>query len=373
MNKKICFVTTGDIKLIATAKRALGMADPLTALGWDVSILMEDTEENRHRVSMECSKDIDVRFFTQRSAREEIRAKNALVREIDPDFLYYCALTMRNCVGVRHRSKKLVEHSELPSMNYDVKGLKRLRILALEYFSIFFADALIQASKFLQNTFDQRARRILHPKPLSLYLPYAYAEGVTQVKVIDRAAGKAAQFEGRKVFAFLGSITRNYGTFTIIEAIERIKERHPEVLMLFMGKGVDYEAACSYIEEHHLSDHIKMLGYVDEEDISFYFSLADYFISPMNDTAQDWARCPSKLYMYLPYNKPIITCKIGEPYETLRDKGIYYAPSSVEGLAREMEQLLASGRTELGIDASLHSWSQRSKEFNDWMEKNFQL
>lgn len=49
---KICSITTGDIKNIATAKRALGLANPLVDLGWDVSILMEDTEENRHRVSM---------------------------------------------------------------------------------------------------------------------------------------------------------------------------------------------------------------------------------------------------------------------------------------------------------------------------------
>ena len=45
-------MATGDIKNIATAKRASGLANPLVDLGWDVSILMEDTEENRHRVSM---------------------------------------------------------------------------------------------------------------------------------------------------------------------------------------------------------------------------------------------------------------------------------------------------------------------------------
>ncbi len=38
--KSICFVTTGDIKNIATAKRALGLANPLSKLGWSVSILM---------------------------------------------------------------------------------------------------------------------------------------------------------------------------------------------------------------------------------------------------------------------------------------------------------------------------------------------
>ena len=36
---KICFITTGDIKNIATAKRALGLANPLADLGWEVSII----------------------------------------------------------------------------------------------------------------------------------------------------------------------------------------------------------------------------------------------------------------------------------------------------------------------------------------------
>ena len=43
-----------------------------------------------------------------------------------------------------------------------------------------------------------------------------------------------------------------------------------------------------------------MPGFVDEEDISQYFSVASAFISPMNDTTQDWVRCPSKMYLYLP-------------------------------------------------------------------------
>lgn len=50
--KSICFITTGDIKNIATSKRALGLANPLVDLGYDVSILMEDTTENRKRVSL---------------------------------------------------------------------------------------------------------------------------------------------------------------------------------------------------------------------------------------------------------------------------------------------------------------------------------
>lgn len=49
---KICFITTGDIKNIATAKRALGLANPLADLGWEVSIIMENCEE---KLRKECN------------------------------------------------------------------------------------------------------------------------------------------------------------------------------------------------------------------------------------------------------------------------------------------------------------------------------
>ena len=61
---KICFVTTGDMKNNASSKRALGLAKYLVDIGWRVSILMEDTIENRHHVQMECSNDINVYFFS---------------------------------------------------------------------------------------------------------------------------------------------------------------------------------------------------------------------------------------------------------------------------------------------------------------------
>ncbi len=97
--KKICFVTTGDIKDIATAKRALGLANPLSKLGWKVSILMEDCEENRHRVELECDNSIDVRYFKRGGLRSEQSSKNRFIKEINPDYLYICAFVPRNIVG----------------------------------------------------------------------------------------------------------------------------------------------------------------------------------------------------------------------------------------------------------------------------------
>lgn len=371
MNKKICFVTTGDIKSIATAKRALGMADPLVELGWEVSILMEDTEENRHRVRMECCDCVKVYYFSHCSALQEIKVKNKLLKEIDPDYLYICAFVTRNIVGISHRSKKLVEHSELQSGIPDMRGIRKIHAYINEYASILYSDGILNASNYLQQVFKKKAARIFKKNIPMLYFPYAYSGSVMNTVNIDREKPEFSAFKDRKVFVFLGSVVRGYGAFTMIEAMERIKNKYPEALLLILGRGGSFKDACKYVEEHHLGENIMLPGFVSEEDISVYFSLADYFVSPMNDTVQDWARCPSKLYMYLPYQKPVITCKIGEPYQVLGDKGFYYTPSSSEELAKTMANLLEDGLKTVDINPLEHEWKYRTSEFDKWVRKFF--
>ncbi len=200
---KICFITTGDIKNIATAKRALGMANPLVELGWDVSILMENTEENRHRVQIECCEKVKVYYYHHCTAFKEIKAKNSLIKEINPDFLYICAFVTRNIVGISHRSKKLVEHSELQSGIPDMRGLRKLFCYIYEYFSIIYSDALLNASVYLQNIFRQRANRIFRGKIPMLYYPYAFNPNIIKVVDIDYTLQKFKRFENKVNFVFL--------------------------------------------------------------------------------------------------------------------------------------------------------------------------
>lgn len=368
---KICFITTGDIKNIATAKRALGMANPLIKLGWNVSILMEDTAENHHRANIECCDKVQMHYFSHCSALQEIKAKNTLIKKIDPDYIYICAFVTRNIVGIGHRCKKLVEHSELQSGIPDMKGLRKIHCYLNEYFSILYSDALLNASKYLQEVFMKRCKKMCFFRYPNFYYPYAFPEKVMKVKNINRESKEFELYKGRKIFTFLGTITRNYGVFTIIEAIEKLRNKHPEVLLLIHGRGRDYQKACDYVKSHNLDNWINLSGFIAEEDIPTYFSLTDYFISPMNDTIQDWARCPSKLYMYLPYKKPIVTCKIGEPYEVLKDEGYYYKPSNADSLCVTMKGLLESGKMYININPKDYSWETRTKEFDKWIKEIF--
>lgn len=370
MDKSICFVTTGDIKNIATAKRALGLANPLSSLGWKVSILMEDTEENRKRVRMECQDDILVKYFPKSGAFDEIKVKTAFLREIQPSFAYICAMVVRNCIGLPKGCQRLVEHCELPTKMKEVVGINLLRCQALEKYSVLASDGLINASLYLQQYMTKLASRLHRKKMPQLYLPYAYNPSTIKVLNIDRSLPEFSKFAGRKIFVFLGSIDKNYGSEDIIETFIKLSDQYPNVLLLMLGRGRDYERLKQRVEEAGCTDNICMPGYVKEEDISFYFSLTDYFLLPMNDTIQDWARCPSKLYMYLPYNKPIISCKIGEVYAELKENGVYYETSNRNSLYKCVSDLLDK-QVKTNIYSSKATWQARATTFDSWIAENY--
>lgn len=368
---KICFITTGDIKSIATSKRALGLANPLTELGWDVSIIMEDTEENHHRCEMECDAKVKVYYFPHCGCRQEWKYKNAFIKEIDPDYIYICAFVTRNIVGIGHRSKKLVEHSELQTGIPDIKGLKRILAYGYEYYSIIYSDALLNASGYLQKIYGKRAGKVFKGKMPMLYYPYAFNTEVINVKNIDFREEKFARFSGKTNFVFLGTVTRNYGVFTILDAVEELKDKYDSFNMLILGKGRHYDEALRYLHDKDLDEYVFMPGFITEEEISDYFSLAAAFVSPMNDTVQDKARCPSKMYLYLPYHKPIITCKIGEPYEILKDDGCYYATGDSHSMAEQMIKVIEGKKTSISVNPDGHSWITRALELDKWLKMTF--
>jgi len=367
MNPKICFVTTGDISTIATAKRALGLANPLTNLGWEVHILLEDCLENHHRCELECDERIIIHFFPHCSLFQERKTKNFFIKEIKPDFIYCCAFVPRNIVGINYKCKKLVEHSELQSKYENSNILRKLSYYFCEYYSIFYSDALLNASKYLQKTYKIRTKKLFRSKLPLLYFPYAFNPQVVKVQNIDYSLEKFNRFAGKTNYVFLGSVVRGYGIFTILDAAKLLKEKKIGFNILILGKGPDHESAMNYVKENGLTNVVFMPGYISEEEISDYFSIATAFLAPLNNTIQDWARCPSKLFLFMPYFRPIITCRIGEAYETLKENGLYYEPNDSVQMSKQMFKVATTKEKRTCIDINQFTWETRALELNDFI------
>ena len=364
---KICFVTTGDIKDIATSKRAFGMATPLIGLGWEVDILIEDTVENRKRASLECSKQVSVHYFTKNNPFGEIKEKNRLISQIKPDVVYVCAFVIRNIVK-GYGAFKVVEHSELQSKIPDLNRIKKAIAISLELFSTYYSNALLGASKYLVEYYKKLAGKRLKDDEL-MYFPYAYSTKLYNIIKDDELSTNFLDLKDRKNFVYLGTITNNYGAKLMLETFAQLKRNNVDARLILLGKGRHYQEAVNFVKSNQLFENILLPGYVDEEDIEKYFTIADAFISPMQDTIQDWARCPSKLYMYLPFRKPIFTCKIGEPYEVLGQKGKYFDSESASSLTLEIEKFLSEDEVFEPTLPELHTWQKRTEEFNLWIRK----
>lgn len=366
---KICFITTGDIENIATSKRALGMANPLIELGWEVHIIMEDVEGNHKRVEMECNSKVQLHYFKSSSALMEVKSKSRIINNLQPDYIYLCAFVFRNIIHPKSKKiKKLVEHSELQSSIPDIKGGKKLLVKLLEYYSIIYSDGLLCASKYLETVYLKKSK-IIRKKISILHFPYAFSKDMYMQKETSELPEEFLNYKDKLNFVFLGSITKNYGAFTMLEAFLKLTKTHKGIRLILLGKGRHYQEAINFVKEHDLNEFVYMPGFIKETDISNYFSVADFFISPMQDTIQDWARCPSKLYMYLPFKKPVITCKIGEPHHVIGQKGYYFEPNSSKSLNETISNLLNRKEISDYVAPEIHTWEQRSTDFDRWIKQ----
>lgn len=370
---KLCFISHGDVKTLATLKRAFGTAGPLIEAGHQVAIVMADTPFNRHRLALECP-DATALFYRGGSARTEVRDKRRLIRQFDPDVVYVCSLGMRNWVARPFRGKRpiyLVEHSELRSGIAAQPLRRRWFERGIEWCSILLYDGELCASRYLEKLFTRMARRIRPRLPI-FYTPYAYNRQVLESRPVDPEL--QARYAGKRVILYMGTLAANYGILDMLSAIRALRQQRDDFVFLILGPGGRHkDIATQMIRDEGMEAYTSMMGYIPEDKLADYLNIANIFISPLYDTVQDWARCPSKLFMYLPFGKPIVTCRIGEALELFGDNGFYYQTGDVPGLTAEVNRALdhAAAGKPCAYDPQAHTWHARTRDLLDWMKTTY--
>lgn len=364
---RICFSTTGDVRATATLKRALGMAAPLRARAHDVGLMIWDTPANRERIARECPGVDTLWIPAGASPLAELRLKRRLLAQWRPDLVYVCAYGLRNLFtrGAAGGGAVIIEHSELASAIPDMRQ-RQLWEWLVEALSVRGADGLLCASRYLENLYRRRARAWGRRQLPVLYHPYAYTAGPADpVRVAEiRMLGS-----GRAVMLYMGTLVANYGVFEMLDATARLASQREDFVLHVLGHGRHASQARQRAAELGLSGRVNFHGYVPEESLSAWFQAADVFLAPIHSTVQDLARCPSKLYMYLPSRKPIVTSRLGDPGDLLGEDGFYHeagnAASMAEALARALDA--SANWKPLTVRPEAHSWEARTDEFLAWV------
>lgn len=362
MTTSVAFITTGDIESVATSKRAFGMAGPLAGLGYEVSILLEDTPNNRARLALEAPT-ANALWFHRGSAWGEVRTKRRMLRDIAPDIVYVGSYGVRNLVLPLAPTPAfyIVEHSELLSAIDNRSVTRRFSDALLERSALRFFDGQVCASEYLvdfvKTRLPAKAAGRVH------YSLYAFTRSV----LMPGSGQPSAAAE--PTVLYMGTLARNYGILHILDAVALLKDSRPGVRLVVLGRGRDYDTAVAYAREKGIEDNVDFKGYVAESELPKQLSRADVFIAPLFDTIQDIARCPSKIFMYLPFGKPVVTSPIGEARALFGPKyEFYFEPNEVASMRDRLAAALDRPRDWTpNWAASGHEWHARATAFDTWL------
>lgn len=152
------------------------------------------------------------------------------------------------------------------------------------------ADKLIVMSQkaigFLTSIYDVPREKI------------AFIEhGVPDIQFDRQKSRNEFKLNGKKVLLTFGFIGRNKGIETVIKALPRVIEKHPEVLYMVLGKthpnvlrhsGEEYRNYLQLLVKNlRLQKHVLLLNeFIDQGDLFKYLASCDIYITPYLNEAQ---------------------------------------------------------------------------------------
>ena len=350
---RFLFLTQLPFSRYPSYKRAAGMGEALACLGHEVFIAVLDCDENRRRVLFEAPHCNPV-WFSKGNAIHEVFAKIRMLRRLQPDYVYIPTYGLRNLLGLRwmlsRKTKFIFELNELNSVFAQHRWFWR----AAERIGLRECDIQVCASRMLEAYVKQKCEENRLCRKI-IYSPYAYPP------YLMRTEHKNAR---TMMIVFMAALYKEYGIHDVLTATHELIDEGLDLSLLIVGGGPELESSLACVDQWGVENRIKLLGFVPEEEINAVFSNADVFVAPMRDTLQDKYRCPSKMFYYIAYGKPIVTCKIGNPYDILSDKGFYYEPENVSSMKDAIKRAL-SARSFTYPDGfvSKHSWMARAQQF----------
>jgi glycosyltransferase involved in cell wall biosynthesis len=359
---KIAFVTSQVITAHATMKRALGMAPILAGKGHEVHVILERHPDNAAAFGRDPR--VRLHFFENSRSREERRLKREALVRIVPHVTHICGLGWRNALRTRGLDVvKLMDHVELESAITGSGLARRMRQWLLERWSIGAHDGLVVASRYLERWATDRVSN----RERVLYLPYAHETGSW-----GGSSYWPDRFAGRKIVLYSGGWWENYGFHEMLRAAEVLLRSRNDFVFVLSGRGPEEASGRAWIRDQGLQNHVHLVGYLPSDELEGLMDASTVFLSPLRDTVQDRARCPSKIFLYMQHRRPIVTASVGEALEYFSDCRFHYQSGDYYQMARVVGDALDAGDNwSPNYDPTLHTWRERVDCWEAWVARNW--
>ncbi len=194
---------------------------------------------------------------------------------------------------------------------------RRFADLLLTKIAILFVDYFLVQSKTVEKELKQFNKKnkpyVLTPHPI-----YNIFGDITDKKdSVKHIESKfKVEINNKKILLFFGYIRKYKGLMNIIIAMDVVRKKYPDALLLVAGEF--YEDSTPYyakIKELELEDNISIVSdFIPDEDVKYFFCSADSVILPYSSASQSGI-----VQIAYHFNKPIIASNIGGIGEVIVD------------------------------------------------------
>ncbi|MBI4715553.1 MAG: glycosyltransferase family 4 protein [Nitrospirae bacterium] len=156
---------------------------------------------------------------------------------------------------------------------------------------------------------------------------------------------KSRGWEGRKIVLMLSRLVKRKGHGTVIQALSRIRQRYPEVLLLVAGTGGYESEIRKMAEDAGLRENFRMLGFVREDEKPALYAACDIFCMPseMSDANYDVEGFGIAFLEAAAMGKIAIGARAGGMGDAIEDgkTGFLIEPGDAEGLAERLDDIFS--------------------------------
>jgi glycosyltransferase involved in cell wall biosynthesis len=86
--------------------------------------------------------------------------------------------------------------------------------------------------------------------------------------------------QDRPMILAVRRLAKRMGLENLIEAIDKVRHAHPDVLLLIAGKGEEQAALQAKIQALNLENHVRLLGFVPDQQLPLAYRAANFSVVP---------------------------------------------------------------------------------------------
>jgi len=174
---------------------------------------------------------------------------------------------------------------------------------------------------------------------------------------------KKLDIHDKKIIMFVGTLFPFSGLDSIISNFNKILEKEKNVKLIIVGGGADYNHLYSLIKKNNLESNVILTGFVPQQKIPFYLSLANICIQPFQTNYLTNCILPSKILEYFACKKPVLSTPLKGTKEYLPNEnyGIVYAQS--EQFVEKLSELITDQKYLEKLGESGYSYVLKN---HDW-------